>query len=129
VPVCPEVECVLGVPREPMHLVENLEDPRLVTVNTGIDHTERISSWCHKKIIELEVENLSCFIFKSGSPSCGTRDVKVLSESGAGEQTGTGIFARMFMDRFPEIRVEESDGLLDPVYREQFMEMLFKGEG
>ena len=40
VPVCPEVEYGLPVPREPMHLGDDLENPRLLTIHTGIDHTE-----------------------------------------------------------------------------------------
>lgn len=124
VPVCPEVECGLGVPREPMHLVEDPDSLRLVTRESGVDLTGRMNRWCHKKIIEFERDNLSSFIFKSRSPSCGTRDVKILSKSGAGEQTGAGIFARFLMDRYPEIHVEESDRLQDPAIREQFMEML-----
>ncbi len=31
VPVCPEVECGLGIPREAMRLVGDMEQPRLVT--------------------------------------------------------------------------------------------------
>ena len=39
VPVCPEVEAGLGVPREPIHLVRGTASSRLMTVRTGIDHT------------------------------------------------------------------------------------------
>ena len=31
VPVCPEVECGMGIPRETLRLVGNPENPRLVT--------------------------------------------------------------------------------------------------
>ena len=40
VPVCPEVECGLGTPRESMRLVRVGDDIRLLTVKTGIDRTE-----------------------------------------------------------------------------------------
>ncbi|MEJ2040706.1 MAG: DUF523 domain-containing protein, partial [Desulfosarcinaceae bacterium] len=36
IPVCPEVECGLPVPREPMRLVGDPRNPRLVTVKTGV---------------------------------------------------------------------------------------------
>jgi uncharacterized protein YbbK (DUF523 family) len=65
---------------------------------------------------------LSAFVLKSRSPSCGIGNVKLLSDKGEQTSSGTGLFARMIIDRFPQVRVEESDGLLDPVYREQFME-------
>jgi uncharacterized protein YbbK (DUF523 family) len=39
VPVCPEVECGFGTPREAMRLVRVSEDVRLMTVRTGTDLT------------------------------------------------------------------------------------------
>jgi len=53
VPVCPEVECGLGVPREALHLVGNPESPRLMTIHTNLDHTERMLRRARKKAIEL----------------------------------------------------------------------------
>ena len=124
VPVCPEVECGLGVPREPMHLAGDPDIPRLVATRTGDDVTGRMDTWCRIKILELKKMRLSAFVLKSRSPSCGIGNVKLLSDKGEQTSSGTGLFARMIIDRFPQVRVEESDGLLDPVYREQFMEML-----
>ncbi len=49
VPVCPEVECGLGVPREAMHLEGNPADPRLVTIRTKIDHTEGMKNWALRR--------------------------------------------------------------------------------
>lgn len=48
VPVCPEVECGLGIPREAMRLAGDPHSPRLVTVRSGIDHTERMLTWARK---------------------------------------------------------------------------------
>ena len=53
VPVCPEVECGLGVPREALHLMGNPESPRLMTIHTNLDHTERMLRRARKKAIEL----------------------------------------------------------------------------
>ncbi|UCE79354.1 MAG: DUF523 domain-containing protein, partial [Nitrospiraceae bacterium] len=50
VPVCPEVECGLPVPREAMRLVGEPDSPRLMTRKTGIDHTEKMKSWIQKKV-------------------------------------------------------------------------------
>ena len=69
VPVCPEVECGLGVPREAMHLVAAPDGPRLVTIRTQADYTERMLAWAQERLVELEHEDLCGFIFKSGSPS------------------------------------------------------------
>ena len=40
VPVCPEVEMGLGVPRETMRLEQHGHEIRLVTPKTGADHTD-----------------------------------------------------------------------------------------
>jgi len=69
VPVCPEVECGLGIPREAMRLAGDPHSPRLVTVRSGIDHTERMLTWARKRVAKLAKEELCGFIFKSDSPS------------------------------------------------------------
>ena len=81
-PVCPEVEYGLGIPREPMHLVGDPEKPRLVMISTGIDHTDGMMNWAEKKLAELEKEDLCGFIFKSKSPSSAIRGIKIISPSG-----------------------------------------------
>ena len=45
VPVCPEVECGLPIPRDAMRLIGDPESPRLVTNKTGVDHTEQMNQW------------------------------------------------------------------------------------
>ena len=79
VPVCPEVECGLGVPRLTMHLRGDVDNPRLVTTKTGEDHTERMVKWAKKKLEELATEDLCGFIFKKNSPSRGMARVKVFN--------------------------------------------------
>ncbi len=127
VSVCPEVGCGLGVPREAMRLVGTPESPRLLTVRTKIDHTERLVAWARKRVQELEQEDLCGFIFKSKSPSSGMERVKVYPESGQGSPTlrGVGLFARIFMEHFPLLPVEEEGRLHDPDLRENFIERLF----
>ncbi|HOE15984.1 MAG TPA: DUF523 and DUF1722 domain-containing protein [Syntrophorhabdaceae bacterium] len=124
-PVCPEVGCGLPVPREAMRLVGSPEDPRLITIRTGIDHTERMKEWAQKKLDDLAREELSGFIFKSRSPSSGMQGVKVYSESGMPSRRGAGIFARAFMERFPLLPAEDDGRLNDPKLRENFIERVF----
>ena len=124
-PVCPEVECGLGVPREPMRLEGNPKTPRLITANTKIDHTERMRRWAKSRLQELEKENLCGFIFKKNSPSSGMERVKVYTEKGMPLKSGSGIFAKAFMDYFPLIPVEEDGRLHDPILRENFIERIF----
>lgn len=125
VPVCPESECGLGIPREAMRLEGRPDAPRLVTRTSRIDKTDRMVSWAKKRIAHLASEDLCGFIFKSDSPSSGMERVKVYDEKGMPAKTGVGIFARMFMDAFPLLPVEEEGRLHDPELRENFIERIF----
>ncbi len=125
VPVCPETECGLGVPRETLRLVGDPANPRLATSKTGIDHTDRMKSWAAKKIKELQKEGLLGFIFKSKSPSSGMERVRVYGEGKSVYQNGVGIYARAFMEGFPLLPVEEDGRLHDIALRENFIETIF----
>jgi len=116
-PVCPEVEAGMPVPREPMVLDGKGGLVRLITVNTGIDHTERLNKWIKKKLKELHKLNLSGFVFKSRSPSCGL-SVRIAK---TGQKT-SGLFAQAFKKAFPEIPVIENETLYDPEERRNFFE-------
>ena len=54
VPVCPEVECGLGVPRKSMRLEGNPDSPRLIVTSTREDMTERMESFARNKVAKLE---------------------------------------------------------------------------
>jgi uncharacterized protein YbgA (DUF1722 family)/uncharacterized protein YbbK (DUF523 family) len=125
VPVCPEFELGLGVPREAMRLEGDPEHPRLVTNKTRRDLTDSMTTWCRQRVDELEQENLCGFIFKSKSPSSGMERVKVYQPGGMPVNKGRGLFARAFMGRFPLLPVEEEGRLHDPGLRENFIERIF----
>lgn len=125
VPVCPEVEYGLPVPREAMRLKGTPDYARLVTRKTGVDHTEGMREWAEKKLDELEKEPLSGFIFKARSPSSGLYGVKVYGPSGSVYKSGMGIFGSAFVRRFPLIPVEDDGRLHDPELRENFIERVF----
>jgi len=125
VPVCPEAECGMGIPREAMRLEGQADSPRLVTRQTRVDKTEMMVRWAQKRVAELEGENLCGFIFKSDSPSSGMERVKVYDEKSMPAKTGVGIFARIFMEYFPLLPVEEEGRLHDTQLRENFIERIF----
>lgn len=129
VPVCPEVECGLGVPRESMHLKGYPDSPRLMTTCTKQDMTDRMVRWARKRVAELEKEDLCGFIFKSDSPSSGMERIRVYNEKGVPVKKGVGIFARIFMDHFPLLPVEDEGRLHDPELRENFIERIFTLKG
>lgn len=125
VPVCPEAECGLGIPRESMRLVGTAENPRLMTLRTKIDHTGRMLAWANERLDQLQKEDLCGFIFKKDSPSSGMTRVKIYNEKGMPRKIGVGIFAREFMQRFPRVPVEDEGRLHDPDLRENFIERIF----
>src|SRR5437879_1137330 len=122
VPVCPEVEVGLGTPREPMHLVGDPLAPRLVTLNTGVDHTDAMHRFAQQRVRELEALNLSGFVFKSASPSCGIKGVALFNAQGTETHDAIGLFARAFMTNFPGMPVEQEDRLHDPQILKNFLE-------
>ena len=108
-----------------MRLVGDPESPRLVTSRSNIDHTQKMMTWAMRRVKDLEKEDLCGFIFSSKSPSSGMERVKVYNENGIPNNKGVGIFARIFMEHFPLIPVEEEGRLHDPVLRENFIARIF----
>lgn len=125
VPVCPEVEAGLGTPREAMRLVGSSRHPRLVTIKSGNDHTSALETMAEKRIEELKELDLSGYVFKKDSPSCGVERVRIYNAHGMPSRNGVGLFARAFMKQFPLIPVEEEGRLCDPALRENFIERVF----
>jgi uncharacterized protein YbgA (DUF1722 family)/uncharacterized protein YbbK (DUF523 family) len=125
VPVCPEVEMGLPTPRDTLRLVGDAQAPRLVFSRSGEDVTERMIAWATGRLNELEQENLCGFIFKARSPSSGMARVKLYDRNGVPNKNGVGLFARLFMERFPLLPVEEDGRLHDPRLRENFLEAIF----
>ena len=124
VPVCPEVECGMPIPREAMRLVGSPENPRLMTVRSGVDKTGQMLEYSEKKVRELETEELSGFIFKKNSPSSGLYRVKVYQD-GQPARKSSGLFAAAVVRHFPLLPVEEEGRLNDPQLRENFLERVF----
>ena len=125
IPVCPEVECGLPVPREAMRLAGDAANPRLIAPKSGTDHTSRMHGWIQEKLRELEELDLSGYLCKKDSPSSGMRRVKVYPDHGTPARIGSGLFTRAFMTRYPLVPVEEEGRLHDPVLREMFVERVF----
>lgn len=123
VAVCPEVEAGMGVPRAPVSLVgnNNKTAPRLVENGAGRDWTPRMEKFIRCQWAAIEKLNLSGFIFKKNSPSCGIRHIPVYKTGGDIIYRRAGLFAGAFMKRFPGIPVEEEDKLRDAKIRDHFI--------
>jgi uncharacterized protein YbbK (DUF523 family) len=125
VPVCPEVEFGLGVPRDPIRLVKGPGGTRLVTPRTGRDLTEEMTAWAEARVRVLDAERLSGFVLKSSSPSCGPQGVKLFTSPDAelpASLEGAGLFARALRAQFPDMPIEDETTLADTARRQSFIE-------
>lgn len=122
VPVCPEVESGMTIPREAMRLEGDPESPRLITRLSRVDKTEQMLSFCKTKVAELANADLCGFIFKKDSPSSGLFRVKVYDDKGMPKKAGSGLFAAAVAKRFSLLPLEEEGRLYDAALRENFIE-------
>lgn len=121
VPVCPEVGIGMGVPRPPIRLVGDPERPHALGVDDAtLDVTERLLSFARRCVPCLG--DISGYILKRNSPSCGMEGVKVYDPPGTiVDRTGIGLFARVLMETKPLLPVVEETWLKDPVLRGDFL--------
>lgn len=127
VPVCPEVEIGLPIPRPTLRLERRGDDVRLMMPKTSEDHTDSMRQYAIRRVEELSAEDLSGYVLKSRSPSCGMERVKVYPEggTGGGAKNGRGIFAETLLERFTLLPVEEDGRLNDPRIRENWITRVF----
>jgi uncharacterized protein YbbK (DUF523 family) len=119
VPVCPELEAGMSVPREPVHLCARDDGGgvRLLGVDSRTDWTERMHLWGRQRLDALAALKLAGFVLKSRSPSCGLRDVPV-----HGGPAGRGLFADLLVEKMPELPVEDEERLRHADVRRVFLE-------
>jgi uncharacterized protein YbgA (DUF1722 family)/uncharacterized protein YbbK (DUF523 family) len=125
VPVCPELEVGMGLPREPIRLLRSGAGIRLVGVKSATDHTDSMTRYSARRAEKLARENLDGYILKKDSPSCGMERVKVYDPNGSPARSGRGLFAEALIARFPLLPVEEEGRLSDPRLRDNFVERVF----
>lgn len=120
VPVCPEVEAGLPVPRPPVQLTASIEHPRLTgRDDASIDVTEDLQLYCQRRIPELD--RLDGFILKSRSPSCGLNSTPVFIDGNCVTESGSGVFASEFCRQYPDLPVIEETQLDEPVKLDRFI--------
>lgn len=125
VPVCPEVECGFGTPREPMRLVRSGGGVRLLSVKTGTDLTAAMERFSRSRASALAREDLSGYVLKKDSPSCGVERVKIYDVHGTAARSGRGLFAAALINACPHLPVEEEGRLADPRLRDNFVARVF----
>ncbi len=125
VPVCPELESGLPVPRPAMRLVDTEGGTRLVETDSRRDHTARLEQFSQRRVRGLEALELCGYILKKDSPSCGFLRVKIYRSGSMPRKDGRGVFAAALLERFPNLPVEDEGRLNDPALRENFIERVF----
>ena len=124
VPVCPEVEVGMGIPRESVRLVRKGGDVRMVAPKSGDDWSEAMRAYSAQRVEKLATAELTGYVLKKDSPSCGMERVKVYGD-GMPTRSGRGLFPEALLARFPNLPVEEEGRLCDPGLRDNFVERVF----
>jgi uncharacterized protein YbbK (DUF523 family) len=125
VPLCPEVEIGLGVPRPTLRLERRGDDVRMVVTDSGEDLTQRMRSWAEGAAERIAAAELDGFVLKKSSPSCGVDGVKLYDENGSPAPGGRGLFAAALIECLPLLPVEEEGRLHEPRAREHFLTRVF----
>jgi uncharacterized protein YbgA (DUF1722 family)/uncharacterized protein YbbK (DUF523 family) len=125
VPVCPEVEVGMGTPRPALRLVRDQDDVRMVEIKSRVDHTRSMEKYSSRRVRGLGALDLSGYILKSNSPSCGMTRVKVYGEGSMPRKDGIGLFADALLKAYPSLPVEDEGRLNDAKLRENFIERVF----
>jgi uncharacterized protein YbbK (DUF523 family) len=122
VPVCPEAECGMGTPREPVRLVRTGSRIRMLGVDSRNEVTQQMESFARGRIDALVEAGICAYVLKARSPSCGVGSTPLFDAEGNTERTGSGLFAAALVARLPDLPVAEEEGLADPHQREAFLE-------
>jgi uncharacterized protein YbbK (DUF523 family)/uncharacterized protein YbgA (DUF1722 family) len=126
VPICPEVELGLGVPRPTMRLVQERGRLRLLMPDRNLDLTTAMDRWARRRLRGL-LDRLDGYLFKARSPSCGVWRVPVYAApcSERPRAATSGAFARVALELCPTLPLEEEGGLAESVRRQAFLERVF----
>jgi uncharacterized protein YbbK (DUF523 family) len=122
IPVCPEVEAGMGVPREPVHLEGDPAAPSMIGGTSGTDWTEVMRATLTRTVESLAVAGIRGYVLKARSPSCGLRDIPVTQPNG--ESPGRGLFAAALLERLPGLPVADEDDLAAAEARREFLERI-----
>jgi uncharacterized protein YbbK (DUF523 family) len=120
-PICPEVDAGLEVPRPPVQLVGSRESLRAVGRDDAeLDVTAALEGFARSKMAELQ--GISGFIGKSRSPSCGLDTTPLFDLHGNRYADGSGIFVQLLQQHYPRLPLEDELGIADPARRADFIQ-------
>lgn len=124
-PICPEMEIGLGVPRNPVRIVSTEDGSlRLVQPASEQDVTAKMHAFGAGFI--KEIGTVEGYILKSRSPSCGIKDVRVYNPAGRLlHGKGVGLFGQMVLSDLNVAAVEDEGRLRNFRLREHFLITVF----
>ena len=117
---CPEAELGLGVPRETIEIELQHGALTLMTHDTRRDITDSMVAWARQRADALAAMNISGYVFKARSPSCGVGSVAVIG----GGSAETGFFAAELIRRLPKLPIAEEDQLATSSARQAFLQQV-----
>ena len=68
VPVCPELEVGMGVPRESVRLVGTKDEPKMIAKRSGKDWTAAMNSYADKRVKSLKALELAGYVSRRTHP-------------------------------------------------------------
>ncbi len=125
IPLCPEIEIGLGLPRESLRLIKVQDGIELVQPKSKKYLTCDMKKYSQE--ILKDISDIDGIILKGRSPSCGIKDVKVYSGMEKSPVIGKsmGLFAAEMEKHFPYLPIEEEGRLTNLIIREHFFTKLY----
>ncbi len=126
IPICPEVEICLGIPRESLRIVMKNQEMHLIQPKTGQDFTEKMKSFVDSFLNSLsEVDG---FILKGRSPTSALKDARRYSGPKPGAAIvgkGPGFFGLGVLKKFSQLAIEDEGRLRNPSIKANFLTKLY----
>lgn len=123
---CPE-NAIWNSPRVAVRQVLVDDKVKIFTsTKEPIDVSDALEDICEMMANKALNDNLSGFILKSSSPSCGMERVKVYQPLNAPSiKNGIGVFARKLKEKMPHLPMEEEGRLNDAWLKENFLMQVY----
>lgn len=122
-PVCPEVEIGLGIPRDPIRVIQLDNKLRLYQPSTEEDLTSKMESFSREFLNNIHVDG---FLLKNKSPWCGIKAVRVYQGYGQGRAKNKyGFFGGAVLNKFSYLAIEDEGRIRNLKIRENFLTKLY----
>ena len=126
IPVCPEVQIGMPVPRPPIQ-VHISDDLKIHQPSTDKDFTSQMRQFCE----DIDFQKVDGFLLKARSPSCGIIDTphfndppsSKLQADPAGK--GPGLFTYLMKSKHTEVPFCDEDRLIEIIVRDWFLTNCF----